>query len=440
MIGEIETAAQYLATVHITKLSTAARMAGLRFKNGAPGYDKAGIIEKLKFSPSILRATLATIQRMEKGENLNTPSPVNGPNPFADDIAEEQNQPMPAPPAPIIPQANPASSDALDRALRAIGGLANRISTVEREKCGSDQVGSIVRIGVAPVTRTVEGLTSAIEALKAKIIELEKQAPIQINIKDRPVIDIGPGQHEAFPRLIQYLQINRRVILTGSAGTGKSMAVKNAAEKLGVKFYLQTPVTMSHELIGHRDAAGVFHETPLFQAYTRGGLILMDESDASLPDALLVANPIFDGNGFAMFGDGKLHAQHPDFLAVFNMNTDGNGATMQYAGRNRLDGATLARFGVRIHWGIDPRIEASMALGCDSWLAAIRAVRKLMDDRQIMDVNATPRHLKTGALLLTQTDIPRAVILSDVLKSGALVECWKDVENLPSVRAFLQGA
>lgn len=424
----------YLQGVHITRLMTAARMAGLRFKNGDPGFNKAGIIEKLAFSPSILRATVATLQRMEAGEPPDTRA-KNGPNPFAEDL-EEELAPAPAPYAnPLqIPQANPLpGGESLDRALRAIAGLSDRVSTVEREKRNALQVGEAITSATAP-------FKTAIEALKAKILDLEKQAPIQIILKDKPLIDIGPGQHEAFPRLIQYLQINRRVILTGSAGTGKSMAVKTAAEKLGVKFYLQTPVTMAHELIGHRDAAGVFHETPLFQAYTKGGLILMDESDASLPDALLVANPIFDGNGFATFGDGKLHAQHPDFMAVFNMNTDGNGGNMQYAGRHRLDGATLARFGVRIHWGIDPRIEASMSLGCDSWLAAVRAVRTYMDARQIQDVNATPRHLKTGALLLTQTDIPRATLLADILKSGALSEAWKEVENLPAVRSFLQGA
>lgn len=431
-INSIPAMIAFLEKAHIVRLNTAARMSGLKFKNG--DLNKAGIIEKLSFAPSMMRATVAQIQRMEGGES--SPSFNPGPNPFADDLADE----LSVPPAPTIPQVSAPSSETLDRALRAIAGLSDRLPTVEREKRDSAQVSTAVSFGVKPVERTVEGLTLAIESLKAKILDLEKQAPIQIVLKNRPVIDIGPGQHEAFPRLIQYLQINRRVILTGSAGTGKSMAVKNAADKLGVKFYLQTPVTMSHELIGHRDAAGVFHETPLFQAYTKGGLILMDESDASLPDALLVANPIFDGNGFASFGDGKLHAQHPDFMAVFNMNTDGNGASMQYSGRNRLDGATLARFGVRIHWGIDPRIEASMALGCDSWLAVVRAVRRLMESRQIQDVNATPRHLKTGALLLTQTDIKRETLLVDILKSGALSEVWADVLRLPEVTRFLQGA
>lgn len=414
---------EYLKSVHIARLQTAARLAGMRWKSGAPGYDKAGIIEKLQNTPSVLRATVASLRAMENGQNI----PRGDTSGLLGDIAEEKGETPILPPMPQTPVA--AASVDLSAYTRR-----------DEWQIGRDSDRRAILQNLQNETqRGFDARDKAIEFLKAEIVELKKQAPIQIQIKDRPPIDIGPGQHEAFPRLIQYLQINRRVILTGSAGTGKSMAVKNAAEKLGVEFYIQTPVTMSHELIGYRDAAGNFHETPLFKAYTRGGLILMDESDASLPDALLSANPIFDGNGFAVFGDGKTHSQHPDFMAVFNMNTDGNGANMQYAGRNRLDGATLARFGVRIHWGIDARIEASMALGQTSWHAAIRAVRTFMEARQILDVNATPRHLKTGALLLTQTDIPRATIFEDVLKSGALSESWAEVLNLPAVRQFLRG-
>jgi hypothetical protein len=166
-------------------------------------------------------------------------------------------------------------------------------------------------------------------------------------------------------------------------------------------------------------------------------LILLDEADASLPDALLCANPIFDGNGFATFGDGALHTQHPDFLVVFNMNTDGNGASMQYSGRNRLDDATLARFGVRIHWTIDSKIESAMAGPYTAWLAVIHDIRAFMEKRDIVNVNATPRHTKTGAALLASGCTPHEV-LNDVLKSGALVQAWTEVESLPSVRAFLK--
>lgn len=401
-----------LQATHIVKLQTAARTAGLKFKNGAPGFDKQGIIDRLSLYPAMLAATAATIRRMG-GESV--PSlPSSG---LLDDIADEaREKPASGAPAP--------SAD--------ISRLEYRVKSLEDTRATRAQIPGMLADATAP-------LRTRLEAAEKRIAELESRKPVIMQFPDRKPITVESGAHRSYPKLLQYLQINRRVILTGSAGTGKSMAVKNAAEHFGVPFYLQTPVSMAHEYLGHKDAHGVFHETPTFQAYVNGGLLLWDEADAGLPDAMLAANPIFDGNGFAMFGDGKMYKQHPDFMAVFNMNTDGNGSTMQYAGRNRLDGATLARFGVRIHWEIDADIESAMAGKHDAWLAAVRAVRGFMESRGIVDVNATPRHTKTGAMLLEAGQIPRRELLSDVLKSGALAEVWRDVESLPAVQTFLRG-
>lgn len=425
----------FLQACHITKLSTAARMAGLKFKNGAPGYDKAGIIEKLSYHPSIMSATIATIKRMEN----NSPAASGGS--FLTDLAEETaiNNAIPPIAQNPIPAAIPQEfRNSLDSALRAIGSLQDKTQSIENDYL-TRYMG--VKIANTQFDTNIKGYSDAIEALKGEIIALKQAAPIQIILKDKPAVTMPAGQHESFPKLLKYLHANRRVILTGPAGTGKSMAAVNAAKALGVDFYLQTPVTQSHELIGYRDAGGVFHETPLFKAYTNGGLILMDEADASLPDALLVANPIFDGNGFAMFGDGKMHKMHPDFLVILNMNTEGNGASMEYAGRNRLDGATLARFGLRIRWGIDARIESAMSAEFPFWLGAVRAVRALMVQRGIADVNATPRHTSAGATILSKDDTPadRFVILEDTLKSGAVAEIWNIVLALPAVVLFLRG-
>ncbi len=408
----------YLQTVHITRLSTAARMAGFKFKNGE--FNKAGIIENLAYTPSKMRATIAVLGNMERGEPPVSPAPVR--NPFADDIAEETS-PIFSPVAPIPPPVAVVPGFDLSEYLKKTEWKLSR----EEDKTDiNNRLESALRL------RDI-----AIEACKAKISELEKKTPVQLIINNN-LLPVISGQHPRFVDLIEYLQINRRVILTGSAGTGKSMAVKKAAEILGMDFYLQTPITQSHELLGYRDANGVFHESPLFKAYTRGGLILMDEADASLSDALLCANPIFDGNGFAMFGDGNMHAQHSDFMVVFNMNTDGNGATIAYPGRQPLDGATLARFGVRIHWSVSPEIEENMSGGFLLWLAAVRAVRTLMDARRIIQVNATPRHVKTGAVLLAaRPSRDKRAMLIDILKSGAIADCWGEVENLPAVRTFL---
>lgn len=404
----------FLETANIMKLQSAARMAGLRWKSGDPAFNKAGIIDKLMQHPSICRACIAQLERM------NPSAPTRPAIDFSQDLTDDDDE-------PASPQAAQPSQAQFHQAVLevSIKALLSRMATNESLDRSQFEI--------------LSNHQTNMEKLTAAVSSLQEQKPIQFNFPAREPILIDPkGHHADFPKLVKYLQINRRVILCGQAGTGKSIAVKNAAKALNVPFYLLAPVTMSHELIGHRDAQGVFHETPLTLAYKHGGLCLLDESDASLPDALLVANPILDGNGFAMLGDGKMHEQHPDFLAVFNMNTDGNGATMQYAGRNRLDGATLARFGVRIDWGIDADIEREMSQGQTSWLAVIHAIRGLMDRKEIVDVNATPRHLKTGAALL-RADCPRREVLVDCLKSGALAGIWTDVERLPEVSRFLQG-
>lgn len=424
--------AEYLNALGIVKLQTAARMAGLRFKNGAAGYDRAGILAKLTSTPSVMRAAAAVARRME-GENLPVPSgatPAPEGNPFAQDIEEEaQENPL------VQPAVMPAPMPVADAAIQA---LQQQVKTALFSI-------SDLRVADQNLSRVIGENERVLSALKqnteSRLAALEERRPTVINIPALPSITLDGSEHVSYRKLLAYLHINRRVILTGSAGTGKSIAAHNAAKHFNLPFYLQTPVTMDHQYLGHRDASGNFHSTPTFEAYTKGGLLLWDEADAGLPDAMLAANPIFDGNGFATFGDGVQYKQHPDFLAIFNMNTSGNGATMQYAGRNRLDGATLARFGVRIHWEIDPRIEAQMALGLTDWLNAIRAVRTFMEQRQIMDVNATPRHTKTGALILKTlgADITRAQVLTDVLKSGALAEVWSDIERLPAVVSFLRG-
>lgn len=413
----------FLQQTNILRLNSAAKMAGLRWKNGAPGYDKAGIIQKLQQHPSIMRACIAQIQRLNREEGFESPEVTQSPapkNPFADDIAEETlGDKVTEVGKTFLPQPD-------------VSNLEKHVSSLETR--------------VSTIARTVNNLFDSqakqdknIAACAAAIEVLQQRKPVQINIPERAPIIIDPDKHHAsFPKLIQYLQINRRVILTGQAGTGKSMAVKNAAKALGVPFYLVPPVTMSHELIGHRDAQGNFHDTPLTVAYKTGGLVLLDEADASLPDALLCINPVLDGNGFATLGDGILHTQHKDFMAVFNMNTDGNGATMQYAGRNRLDGATIARFGVRIHWEIDNRIEEQMSEGQTQWHACVKAVRAFMLQREIVDVNATPRHTKTGAQLLN-AGLDKHEVLLDTMKNGAVGAVWSDVMRLPAVEQFLRG-
>lgn len=224
-------------------------------------------------------------------------------------------------------------------------------------------------------------------------------------------------------------------MLVGPAGAGKTYSAEQAAGVLGRTFYMQGAVTYAHELLGYVDAHSRYVRTQFRDAYERGGLILLDEFDASSAEAGLVINAAL-ANGVCAFPDGTVR-QHPDFMCIAGTNTDGSGATMQYAGRARLDGAFLDRF-IPMQWGIDPRIEDSLSMGAHSWRDAVRAIRAFAESRGVLDVVATPRAIKFGALMLTQ-DIARKDVLSRTCYRGALRECWREVEALPAVQTFLKG-
>lgn len=410
----------YLQTVPILRLQAAARKAGLAFRNG--DLNKAGIIDRLSRHPMIGGATVAILKR----EDSQGPQPV--PKPSADDWLDDDDAPAPKPaPSPVSPPVPAPVGESFGDWRPSVGALQSRATAAAENISG--------------LTRGLANASATIEALKRELQDLQTQRPLEVKLADLPPVRIEGKTHRQFPDLLAWLHAVGRVILTGPAGTGKSRAAQQCAEALGLEFHIQTPFTQSYEFLGHRDAQGVFHETPLFKAYTRGGLCLMDEADSCAPDAFLPANPILDGNGFAMFGDGKLYTQHPDFRVILNMNTQGDGASLAYSGRNPLDGATIARFGGMLHWAVDPDMEKSMAQGETAFYDAVNAVRKLMADRGILTVNATPRHTMIGARLLKSPQFAqrREFILSSCLKNGAVADIWPDVLRLPAVQSFIRG-
>lgn len=406
---------EYLQTVPILRLQAAARKAGLAFRNG--DLNKQGIIARLAQHPMIGGATVSMLKR-EDGLPQNGPTPR--PATVSDWLDDDPIAPSPVPaPSPI-----PQSGESFGDWRPAVNALAGAVKDMHQGH-----------------TRRLDDAERLLNVQARALDELKQQRPIVVQIDKRPPVKIEGRTHAQFPDLLEWLSVVGRVILTGSAGTGKSRAAMQCAEALGLEFHLQTPFTQSYEYLGHRDAQGTFHESPTFKAYTRGGVLLMDEADSSAPDAFLAANPILDGNGFAMFGDGVLYKQHEDFHVILNMNTQGDGASMAYSGRNPLDGATIARFGGMLHWEVDAALEQSMAQGEDAFYRAVLAVRALMTQRGILTVNATPRHVMIGAKLLQveRFKTRREYVLSSCLKNGAVAEIWPDVLRLPAVQSFLRG-
>ena len=150
------------------------------------------------------------------------------------------------------------------------------------------------------------------------------------------------------------------VFLTGDAGTGKNHLAEQVAEAMGLRFvYMGQVMDKYTDCVGFMDANGRTHETPLIQAVRNGGVLFIDEIDASIPEALITCNALL-ANGYMVTGWGERIDAHEDFHVLCAGNTVGTGADNVYTGRYALDGASLDRFAmVRVDY--DLNVEIAMA-------------------------------------------------------------------------------
>lgn len=190
-------------------------------------------------------------------------------------------------------------------------------------------------------------------------------------------------KHEKFDDVMAILQAGEAVYLYGPAGTGKNHLCAEIAKALGVEFYFTNCIQDVFQLKGFVDAKGEFQKTQLYQAYTEGGLFMLDEMDASDPSAAITMNALL-ANGYMEFpGHTERIFPHPNFKVIACGNTIGKGADEVYAGRLVLDGATLDRFTV-VPVNYDERVELSIAQG-DTEL--VQFCRKLRDVAKEMQYN-----------------------------------------------------
>lgn len=169
-------------------------------------------------------------------------------------------------------------------------------------------------------------------------------------------------QHEKFETVLKFVANNEPVFLTGPAGSGKNVLCKQIAEALGLDFYFTNAVTQEYKLTGFTDAMGNFQETQFYKAFKNGGLFMLDEMDASIPEVLVILNAAIANRYFDFPAPIGYVEAHPNFRVIAAGNTVGQGASYEYVGRNQLDAASLDRFAVeKIEYS--EQIENSVACG-----------------------------------------------------------------------------
>ena len=245
------------------------------------------------------------------------------------------------------------------------------------------------------------------DQLADQIADLERQVAATRTVRHEIVIgdeivDLGDVHiHEAFDDILAILAQRENVYLIGPAGSGKTTIAEQCAKALALQFYCYGAVKFDHDIIGHIDAEGKYSQTNFYRAFKHGGLVLMDEMDASSSNALLTLNAAL-ANDFASFplgndGEGGMVKKHPDFVVIASANTFGHGASAQYVGRNPMDMATLDRF-CNVTMGYDESLERAIA-GNDAWVDYVQAVRAAVEHHKMRYV-VSPRASVKGAKLL----------------------------------------
>lgn len=268
-------------------------------------------------------------------------------------------------------------------------------------------------------------LPSLISAVKDKITAEYGNLPVkhEIIIKDLPPYETTEVLHKEFDDMLKSLMLGKALYLYGEAGTGKSHVAKQLAKALNLPFYCTSSVVDDVQIKGYKDATGNYHETAFFKAFSEGGLFLLDELDASVPETLIILNMALS-NGMFDFPCGNVQA-HKNFRLVATGNTCGNGADNIYSARYTLDGATMERF-LFYACDYDPRIEENLARGDNALLDFIRDYRITAKKAHIVSL-ATYRAIINLADL--SPSIGREKALKVALIKGLSMDDCKLIDN-----------
>lgn len=285
-------------------------------------------------------------------------------------------------------------------------------------KTALDFLGAAV-VDILAKTKTDEIQKAILENCEQKVREFIKNEYGTIERKFVTVVDgkkfEGEGvTHEKFDTIVKFVANNEPVFLTGPAGSGKNVLCQQVAKALGLNFYFSNAVTQEYKITGFTDAMGVFHESQFYKAFKNGGLFMLDEMDASIPEVLVILNAAIANRYFDFPAPIGYVEAHSDFRVIAAGNTFGLGANYEYVGRNQLDMASLDRFAV-VKVDYDKGIEMNVAQGNTELVDFADDVRKAAEKsgiRFIVSYRAIGRIAKLESLLGIEEALQTCLIKS----------------------------
>ncbi len=233
----------------------------------------------------------------------------------------EESRPMPPATKPSAPKAS--DSDALD-ALRKLLSPTVDEATVRQ-------------IVMAEVKKAMDD---------SPVVKIEVVRP------DGSAHKVEGHTRPEFKDVLLSASCGLNILLVGPAGSGKTHLAHQVAEALGRPFAsVSCTAGMSESalqgwLIPSDGGAFQYLSSDFVKMYEEGGVFLFDEIDAADSNTLLFVNQALANGSFFLpiRKNASVVKRHPDFVCIAAANTFGTGSNQTYAGRERLDEATLDRF------------------------------------------------------------------------------------------------
>lgn len=306
-----------------------------------------------------------------------------------------------------VPASAPSELEALKSLLTSIVG-APKIDRAEVERIARDVVA-----GVVMPTKTV-------------VVRAGERR------------EISGLTHKSLARVIAALSVGEDVMLVGPAGTGKSKMAQQAAEGLGLTYYLPpslTAQTGEAKFTGFVDANGTYHGTKAYEWASNGsgGIYILDELDNGNPNINGWWNSVL-ANREVSFPNGEVFKLTDNHRVVATANTYGFGRTREFVGRNPIDTATKNRFAV-ITVLIDTDLETALvgATGvkpqtAEKILGYAARLRKASDATGV-NVILSPRNTVGMARLLTSDAYDWDMAVEDRLRDGVDADTWKKLTD-----------
>ena len=175
--------------------------------------------------------------------------------------------------------------------------------------------------------------------------------------------------------LLAGFNYNRRVLIQGRHGTGKSTHIEQVAARLNwpcMRINLDGHISrldlVGKDTIRLEDGLQVtaFQEGVIPWALQRPVALIFDEYDAGRPDVMFVIQQILEQDGrFTLLDQNKVLTPHPYFRIFATSNTVGLGdSTGLYHGTHSLNHAQMDRWNIVANLNyLAPEQEASIVLG-----------------------------------------------------------------------------